>query len=839
MVAPPAERRRRAACCGRPCRRRRRARLKNGIGRLTLKFADPRKEEGFASLHKERLAHSMSYGAGVLAVEGLMSLMFHRFWDDSQYRTEEARELRKWQMLIFVVVHVAGILALGAGRFIAKQKFSSTLALEILVVSAASCFMILIGVIPKHYIARSFGHRDAEAIWGVDLGPTDGTLILYIDVVVTFVHWVMPIRWFVLAPLEVVSILAYAVPAVLLGSPATNMVPFNGLAILVLTLVAAFGKRAFEWQERQLFAGLLSEKQMRFQAEFQLSRVGSGEAAARAEDAGSERSAKLSRPGTTMSAAAFDGSVENAPLDQIRAIGLREQWLIANEEVQILPDRVLGEGGFGVVAPGLYHNTIVVVKTPRRDIAREGAISSALPELCNELRILRRIRHPNIAVLYGACMDEALSRLCLVLEFVDGVSLGAFLRGPASRGRQGPGEPRGGASEARAVANSISVMSVLIFDILHALCYLHSREPVVVHADLKDSNVFVEERHSRIGGISHRAKLLDFGLSRILTRSARPLGGTIRWMAPELFSRVPPDTAADCYSFGLLTRFIATGLLPFEDMRAVQVAKRLRGGQPPKLTWPMPANEISDACRPLVEQCTQVKPALRPSVRQASRALSMVLGHVVSGAMDAVIEQLGVRGPNGGGRRSQGQGAAMPDSADAAAKNDGLEEFLGVVEVRQTSSISVGSLVSCTGSRDLPPVQENEVLQTGEASNGAAAPPLGSHSACAQAQLTHPGYKPTPLRTQTLTLLELALKWNVSTSGRACCWLHDALDSLNTVLKQLDQRTCAVKHEGMVCGQCDNCGLLMLHDQDCCDFCDCSQAPCIVDDHAHPEQVLI
>jgi len=507
-------------------------------------------------------------------------------------------------------------------------------------------------------------------------------------------------------------------------------------------------------------------------------------------------------------------------MDEIRAIGEREQWLIASCEVEILADHVLGEGSFGIVVAGLYHNTLVALKAPKEDIE----MRLRLPELCNELRILRRIRHPNIAFLYGACTDEALSRLCLVLEFVDGVPLGAFVSGM---------HPHAEGPEARGPPASASARCLIVSDILNVLRYLHSRQPVIVHGDLKDSNVFVEERHSRIGAISHRAKLLDFGLSRILTRSARPLGGTLRWMAPELFSRVPPDTAADCYSFGLLTHFIATGLLPFEGKRAAQVAKRLRGGQPPKLTWPMPANEISDACRPLVEQCTQVKPALRPSVRQASRKLSLVLGHVVSGAMDAVIEQLGV-----GGRRSQGQGAAMPDSADAAAKNDGLEEFLGVVEVRQISSISVGSLVSCTGSRDLPPVQEHEVLQTGEASNGAAAPPLGSHSACAQAQLTHPRYKPTPLRTQTLALLELMLKWNVSTSGSACCWLHGALHSLNRVRKHLNQRTCEVKHEGMICGQCDNCGLMILHGQ-ACDFCDCSEAPCIVDDHAHPEQVLI
>ncbi|CAK0904784.1 unnamed protein product [Prorocentrum cordatum] len=85
------------------------------------------------------------------------------------------------------------------------------------------------------------------------------------------------------------------------------MVPYTVIYLVSLTVFAAIGRRAFERQERQLFAGFLAEKQMRFQAEFQLSRVTRSEAV-RAEDLGSDRSAP-SRPGTTMSAAAFNSTL--------------------------------------------------------------------------------------------------------------------------------------------------------------------------------------------------------------------------------------------------------------------------------------------------------------------------------------------------------------------------------------------------------------------------------------------------------------------------------------------------------------------------------------------------
>ena len=52
-----------------------------------------------------------------------------------------------------------------------------------------------------------------------------------------------------------------------------------------------------------------------------------------------------------------------------------------------------------------------------------------------------------------------------------------------------------------------------------ALWYLHSRTPSVVHGDPKSGNVLIVRERLRL-----QAKVLDFSLSRILTRHARPLG---------------------------------------------------------------------------------------------------------------------------------------------------------------------------------------------------------------------------------------------------------------------------------------------------------------------------
>ncbi|CAK0789574.1 unnamed protein product [Prorocentrum cordatum] len=208
---------RRGACC-------RRARFEDGIDRFTLRFADPMREDGFAHAHKAPLCNYTTLAMVALVASSFLGgLIAHRFWDNAQYPTAEARELSRWQLRIGMMMTTPCALALGSGILLARYNIISTLGLEIIVVSASTCYMIVMVIIPKHYMARLFGHGDPEDIWGVDLGGTDGQTVLYIDCVVTALHLLLPIRWMILFPMEVIAVLAYTVPALLLGSPAMNI----------------------------------------------------------------------------------------------------------------------------------------------------------------------------------------------------------------------------------------------------------------------------------------------------------------------------------------------------------------------------------------------------------------------------------------------------------------------------------------------------------------------------------------------------------------------------------------------------------------------------------------
>lgn len=63
--------------------------------------------------------------------------------------------------------------------------------------------------------------------------------------------------------------------------------------------------------------------------------------------------------------------------------------------------------------------------------------------------------------------------------------------------------------------------------------YLHTRNPPVLHRDLKSANILLDELYS--------VKICDFGLSRLKSFVGATMTGecgTTHWMAPEVRSYV-------------------------------------------------------------------------------------------------------------------------------------------------------------------------------------------------------------------------------------------------------------------------------------------------------------
>lgn len=148
---------------------------------------------------------------------------------------------------------------------------------------------------------------------------------------------------------------------------------------------------------------------------------------------------------------------------------------------------------------------------------------------------------------------------------------------------------------------------------------MRGRKRVIVHGDLKGCNIHVEMWDS-----GPRAKLLDFGLSRVMSKRMKPLGGTVNWMAPEVIldRSKPPAPSADVFSFGRLVFMFVARQAPLAYMTCEQILMAVSARQVAPLNWPSDSAPLCTQFRPLAEECLKLDPACRPSMREVERRVA-------------------------------------------------------------------------------------------------------------------------------------------------------------------------------------------------------------------------
>jgi len=619
--------------------------------------------------------------------------------------------------------------------------------------------------------------QDPEDAWQGIVQFTDSRVLLCIDLIVTAAHLGLPIRWIIMVPLEVAGAALYAA-CVAIGSP--EDAAFYNLAMLVgLIAAAAIGKRSIELHERQTFAQLAQERVLRCDAEFQLSQLQGAQPARRGPESEPEGS-MTSAPTTTNTGKVFEleeGTDVQGQFQAMRDLGHEEHWLLAEHEVDLLPDRVLGRGGFGLVLTGLFCGTPVAVKLV---LERHGdSAMRRVNALANELRILRQLRHPNIVLIHGAVVDAERQRVALVLELVQGQTVTSFV-GLGPRGQN---------------LTELCGRYQVCLGMCRAFLYLHSRKPPIVHGDLKSANVLV------VGsGRGAQPKLLDFGLSRVLTRHVQPLGGTLSWMAPEVFRRDAqrPRCSADIFSFGMLLHYVATRVHTREGMNRSLIKQVLRTAQPVSLHWP-PDSAFQPHCKPLVESCLQVDEHSRPTAAEVHNAISSwpSLGTSPALPCDEAIAldpsrakrwDKGVRCLAGPRFR-----APLPGNAERPCGNARGEEPPPAAPQQPFS-----------------PLQRPDRLETVEEERTPW--PLGRPTAArprAPRRLLVPGLRPTEERMMLRTVVHACCQWNYELPTDCCCGFHAGVAILQQFCTALARTSCESDfgHTGSW-RQCPRCGLL-------------------------------
>jgi serine/threonine-protein kinase len=197
---------------------------------------------------------------------------------------------------------------------------------------------------------------------------------------------------------------------------------------------------------------------------------------------------------------------------------------------------------------------------------QEVAIKILPPELAvheelkarfvEEARVLAKLEHPNIVHLNN--FTEAGGRLCLVMQFVEGVTFEAKI---VQHGKVPPDE-----------ALRIGI------EVCKALEYAHAQG--VVHRDIKPSNVIV-----RTDGA---VKVTDFGIAKMignsrLTSTGQTMG-TVRYMSPEQVRGKPADARSDIYSLGITIYEALCGHTPFDGENHFDIMQQHLRNKPPSLT---------------------------------------------------------------------------------------------------------------------------------------------------------------------------------------------------------------------------------------------------------------
>uniref|UniRef100_A0A2N9H4I3 non-specific serine/threonine protein kinase n=1 Tax=Fagus sylvatica TaxID=28930 RepID=A0A2N9H4I3_FAGSY len=232
-----------------------------------------------------------------------------------------------------------------------------------------------------------------------------------------------------------------------------------------------------------------------------------------------------------------------------------------------------------------------------------------IKEFVAEIISMGRLRHRNLVQLLGYCRRKG--ELLLVYDYMPNGSLDKFLY-----------------SNEKSNLNWFQRFRILR-GVASGLLYLHEDwEQVVIHRDVKASNVLLDsELNGRLG---------DFGLARLYDHGTNPqtthVVGTVGYLAPEFTRTGKATTCTDVFAFGAFMLEVACGRRPIELQRLHEEEilidwvfecwrkGAIIGASDPRLEGNYVVEEMELVLK-LGLLCSHSMPEARPSMRQVMQFL--------------------------------------------------------------------------------------------------------------------------------------------------------------------------------------------------------------------------
>lgn len=201
-------------------------------------------------------------------------------------------------------------------------------------------------------------------------------------------------------------------------------------------------------------------------------------------------------------------------------------------------NQILGQGSFSVIYKGhrISDNMPIAVKKICKIISREY--------LDNEIAIMKKLVHPNIAKLYGVIYKN--DKVYIVMEYCNGGDLAKYIS-----------------------KNKNNNDHKFFHQIIEGIKYLHENN--IIHRDIKPANFLIHDNN---------IKITDFGFSKILKTNelVSTFCGSPLYMSPDVLKHNKYSYNSDIWSMGVILYELVTKRHPYYETQATDLMNRVENG---------------------------------------------------------------------------------------------------------------------------------------------------------------------------------------------------------------------------------------------------------------------
>ena len=210
----------------------------------------------------------------------------------------------------------------------------------------------------------------------------------------------------------------------------------------------------------------------------------------------------------------------------------------------------VGDGSFGIVykAKNILYNNNMTMKVIDKNENMDYVI------IKNEMDILRKLSHPNIAKIYDFYQSD--DCYYLINEFFAEGNICDYIG-------------KGNLNEQQ--------LSIIFYQVLSGLSYLHEKD--IIHRDMKPQNILISKKEIDLLTDEEYfwIQIIDYDCAKIFEENKKENSGSgnIYYSAPEVLNK-EYDEKSDIWSVGVILYMFLVGKAPFDGLNNEEIMNSIK-----------------------------------------------------------------------------------------------------------------------------------------------------------------------------------------------------------------------------------------------------------------------